>query len=266
MEKKEYPSIQDLVDKKQHPDFGWGVDGDKTMVPVGFAGMRGEREEEFDWSSLTWRNVIEDFYMAIFYDHDANPNYNVNALLTKIEDFGMDMDASVFSNNCGAFQGNLGCIFTGGCHCDDPEDPFGDCFYTDLNGNNQEIGYAYEHECNPVDYPGTNHEWVMYHDNPPGCCEGEWNMFYGNVPVWDFDDPETVEEIAAGPENAPSFEVTNTYPTFWDTLNYSCLSFGTGIMHWAHEKAQGTITFNDPWYQKYFLVVLSQIWESNYDI
>ena len=255
------PSIQDLVDKKQHPDFGWGVDGDKMMFPIRFPGESALA----DWSSLTWRNVIEIFYMAQFYDHEANPGQNVQAILDRFEENGFDMTASVFSNNCGNAGGNLGCYWTMGCHCNDSENPYGDCYYTDPEDNNQEMPYTYHHECNSDTYPGTNHEWVVYHDedSPPGCCEGEWNMFYGVVPVWDFDDPEIRAEIEEGPENPPSFEIINTYPTFWDTLNYSCLSFGTGIMHWAHEKAQGTITFNDPWYQKYFLPVLSTVWDAN---
>ena len=257
----EMSSIQDLVDKKKHPDFGWGVDGDSIDAPILFP---GQGNGDFDWSSLTWRDVVEIFYKARFYDYDANPGYKIQDFLDKAESTGADLEKSVFSNDCGDNNGGMGCFFTQGCaqSCRAGEG-FGDCNYIDFNDEPQQEEYSPFEDCNSTVYPGYDHDWVEYIDEPVGCCEGSWNMFYGEVEVWNYDDEETRAEIAAGPSDAPSFQITNTYPTFWDTMNYSCLSFGTGIMHWAHEKAQGTITFNDPWYQKYFLPVLSQFWESN---
>jgi len=257
------PTTTDLVGKMQHPDFGWGVFGEESHTEhIEYGGSIT------DYSSLTWDFIIRWWLGAAFYNSDANDSYNIEALLAKLQGFGMDLSRSVFSNNCGNEGGNLGCFPGESCECSDDEGELwmrGDCHYINEWDSEVIIDDITEDECTPYSYPGTDHWWEPYEDVPDECCVGEWEMFYGDVPVWDFNDEEIRAEIAAGPEGSMvSYNVKCAYPTFWDTLNYSCMSFSAGLMHWAHEKSRATVDFNHDWYLKYMLPVISFLWESGW--
>jgi len=267
------PTTQDLVDKVKHPDFGWGVDGDREIVRTG---VMDTTPDDKDWSDLSWRDVLEYYFYGAFYNPSANPSQNIDAFLQELKAFGMDLNSSVFSNNCGLNDGNLGCFLTVPDYpicdsCNPTQDTHGDCYFIDENGDEQVVEWLQPGDCNynwlceNLGYCDTGgHSYVPYSDDDDtGCCEGEWTTFYGNVPVWNFEDDATRTEIEQGPDFGPGYDAVNAYPSFWDTLNYSCMSFGCGVMHWASEKSNYTLDLNDPWFTKYMFVVMEFIWSSN---
>jgi hypothetical protein len=216
-----------------HKDWGWGNAGG------GETSSAGPSDSGIKYDELTLADVVDWYLNAAFY----NENGARDDAIAHLDSLGFHPDQIVWANNCPTIGGQAGGNF-GGWSCEG-------------GWTEWDLGCGHEGEPTTCEDPTSTN-----------CCGyGMWN--------YDPEDPQSVcgigpegEELLCvdliheGPDVSGRYDIINRFPNFWDTLSYSCNSFGTGIMQWAYMKSRGVVSFDDPWWEQFMLPVLEILWNT----
>ena len=212
-----------------HKDWGWGNAG------AGATGAMGPEVLTDRYENIILVDVVDWWLGAAFFNETGARDDAIAHLVSQ----GMHPTMTVWSNNCPQTDGGIGGNF-GGWSCD---------------GGNTEWDIGCDDGGGGCDDPNTT-----------SCCGfGLWNndpdAICGSDPLTG-EDNLCVDLIRQGPSFSTSYDIINRFPNLWDTISYSCTSFGTGIMHWADMKSRGVMQFDDPWWENFMLNVLGIIWST----
>ena len=214
-----------------HRDWGWGNAGG------GETGTAGPIETDDKYETLTLADVVDWYLNAGWY----NDNGARDDALAALASDGWHPDQIVWANACPTIGGQLGGNF-GGWSCEGG--------WTDWD-----VGCGWQGEPTTCEDPTTTNccglgLWHYDPEDPQAVC--------GRGP--NEEDRLCVDLIHAGPDLSGGYDIINRFPNFWDTLSYSCNSFGTGIMQWAYMKSRSVVPFDDLWWKQFMLPVLEIIW------